>query len=169
MNDRKKVALLLRSFESFARMAFRDLHDNRELGEEPYLTFVCQQLAKAKDSSARIVLNMPPRHLKTLLGSVFLPAWLLARNPAEKVIIVSYSDQLAQHISYLLRKILQSSWYRRYFDTRLADDRTRVTDFSTTAGGGVYAVSAEGSITGRGATIIILPHRAIEWVISNRF
>ena len=74
---------------------------------------------------------------------------------AEKILIVTYSEQLALHIAYLVRKILQSTWYMKYFPTRLADDRTRVADFATTAGGGVYAVSAQGSITGRGATVII--------------
>jgi hypothetical protein len=142
MSTGNSAALLRRSFELFARMAFRDLH-GRELGDESYLTFVCQRLAKAKDGGARILLNLPPRHLKTLLGSVFLPAWLLARNPAEKIMIVAYSDQLAHDISYWLRKIIQSSWYQRYFYTRLSHDRTRVTDFTTTSGGGVYAVSAK--------------------------
>ena len=149
------AALLLGSFEAFARMAFRYLHDGCELGNDPYITYVCRRLAKAKDNGARIVLNMPPRHLKTLLGSIFLTAWLLAWNAAEKIIIVTYSEQLALHTAYLLRKVLQSPWYQRYFSPRLAHDRTRVSDFATTAGGGVYAVSAEGSITGRGATIIV--------------
>ena len=72
-----------------------------------------------------------------------------------EIIIVTYSEQLALHTAYLLRRVLQSPWYQRYFSPRLAHDRTRVSDFATTAGGGVYAVSAEGSITGRGATIIV--------------
>ncbi len=155
MTNQQNAALLLRNFEAFARMAFRYLHDGQELGNEPYLTFVCRRLAKAKEPGARIVLNMPPRHLKTLLGSVFLAAWLLASSPAEKIMIITYSEALAVNIAYLLRKILQSAWYCRYFRTRLSDDRTRVADFTTTAGGGVYAVSAEGSITGRGASVII--------------
>jgi len=155
MSSENGAALLLGYFELFARMAFRYLHDGCELGNDPYITYVCRLLAKAKESSARIVLNMPPRHLKTLLASVFLAAWLLAWNPAERIIIITYSEQLALHSAYLLRKILQSHWFMRYFATRLADDRTRVSDFATTAGGGVYAVSAEGSITGRGATVII--------------
>lgn len=147
--------LLLCNFETFVRMAFRYLNDGLELGNDLYISYVCRRLAKVKDDGARIVLNMPPRHLKTLLGSVCLTAWLLARHPTEKILIVTYSEQLARDSAYLLRKIVMSPWYRRYFATRLADDRTRVTDFATTAGGGVYAVSAEGSITGRGATIII--------------
>ena len=67
-------------------MAYRYLNDGRELGNDPYITYVCRRLAKAKGNGARIVLNMPPRHLKTLLGSVFLTAWLLAWNAAEKII-----------------------------------------------------------------------------------
>ena len=153
MNDRAE--LLLGNFESFVRMAFRGENDGEELGNEPYITYACRWLAETTNDGARFVLNMPPRHLKTFLGSVSLSAWLLARNPAEKIIIVTYSEQLARDIAYRVRKIMQSSWYKKFFSTRLADDRTRVADFATTAGGGVYAVSAEGSIIGRGATMII--------------
>lgn len=155
MSDDNGAAVLLRSLESFARMSFRHLHDGHELGDDPYCAYVCRMLAKVRNPGARIVLNMPPRHLKTYLASIFLPAWLLAWNPAERIIIVTYSEQLALHIAYQVRKILQSRWYMAYFATRVADDRTRVADFATTAGGGVYAVSAEGSITGRGASTII--------------
>jgi predicted phage terminase large subunit-like protein len=153
MNSRAE--LLLGDFECFVRMAFRSENDGQELGDEPYITYVSRWLAEATKDGIRFVLNMPPRHLKTFLASVCLLAWLLARNPAEKIIIVTYSEQLARDIAYRVRKILQSSWYKKFFSTRLADDRTSVTDFATTAGGGVYAVSAEGSIIGRGATIII--------------
>ncbi len=155
MSNSKGAALLLRSLESFVRMAFRQLHDGCELGDDPYIAYACQWLANASNAGARLVLNMPPRHLKTFLASVFLTAWLLAWNPTERIIIVTYSEQLALHIAYLVRKILQSRWYMTYFATRIAEDRRRVGDFATTAGGGVYAVSVAGSITGRGASIII--------------
>ncbi len=152
MNDPAK--LLRRDFESFVRMAYRD--QNEELGDEPYLSYVCCRIAEAKDDGARFVVNMPPRHLKTFSGSVCLSAWLLARDPTEKIIIVAYSEQLARDISYAVRRILKSRWYRKFFPaTRLAEDRSRVSDFATTDGGEVYAVSADGSITGRGANLII--------------
>jgi hypothetical protein len=148
------AAVLLHDYELFSRMCFRYLH-GRELGNDPYLRYVCRRLEKARNNGARSVINLPPRHLKTLLGTVFLAAWLLAWDPAEKIIIVAYSEQLATAIAYDLRRILQSPWFRRYFQVRIADDRSRVADFATTAGGGVLAVSIDGSVTGRGATIII--------------
>ena len=147
--------VLLNSFELFARMCFRFLHNGRELGSDPYLRYLCRQLEKARNNGARIVINLPPRHLKTLLGTVFLAAWLLAWNPAEKIMIVAYSEQLATAIAYDLRRILRSPWFMRYFQVQIAEDRSRVADFATTAGGGIFAVSIDGSVTGRGATIII--------------
>jgi predicted phage terminase large subunit-like protein len=130
-------------------------NDGQELGHEPYIPFVCHRIKAAENEGARIVVNMPPRHLKTSVGTVFLSAWLLGKNPAEKIIIVTYSAQLANDISYRVREVLRSGWYKRHFPTRLARDRASVTDFATTAGGGVYATSVDGSFIGRGATIII--------------
>jgi predicted phage terminase large subunit-like protein len=149
------AALLLSNFELFARAAFRYLHDGRELGNEPYIEYLCVRLARAVEPGARTVFNLAPRHLKTLLGAVFLPTWLLARDPTEKIIILAYSEQIARDSSYLVRKLLQWEFYQKNFSTRLAADRTRVWDFLTTAGGSVYAVSVDGSVTGRGATVII--------------
>jgi predicted phage terminase large subunit-like protein len=151
----ERANLLRRDLEAFVRMSFRDENDGEELGDEPYTTFVCHRIAVAKDDGARLVFNLPPRHNKTTKCTVALSAWLLARNPAEKIIIITYSEQLARDIGNRVRKILQSPWYRTFFPTRIADDRKRADDFATTAGGSFYAASVEGSFIGRGATIII--------------
>lgn len=153
MNERAN--LLRRKFEAFVRMTFRGENDGQELGDEPYTTFVCRRVAAAKNDGARLVVNMPPRHNKTSYCTVALSSWLLARNPAEKIIIITYSEQLARDIGHRVRDILQSSWYQKFFPTRIADDRNRANDFATTAGGSFYAASVEGSFIGRGATIII--------------
>jgi predicted phage terminase large subunit-like protein len=51
-------------------------------------------------------------------------------------------------------------WFKEVFPTRVAKDHSAVMDFATTAGGALYAVSFGGSITGRGADLIIVddPH-----------
>lgn len=94
----------LKNFELFVRMAFRGENDGQELGHEPFIPFVCHRIKAAENEGARIVVNMPPRHLKTSVGTVFLSAWLLGKNPAEKIIIVTYSAQLANDISYRCAK-----------------------------------------------------------------
>jgi hypothetical protein len=119
------AAVLLSNFELFVRVAFRHLHDGRELGNEPYIQYLCARLMRTVEPGARTVLNLPPRHLKTLLSAVILPAWLLARDPTEKIMIISYSEQIASDSAYLVRKLLQWEFYQRHFATRLAADRTQ--------------------------------------------
>jgi predicted phage terminase large subunit-like protein len=150
-----KTETILSNFENFVRMVFRGENDGRELGREPYIGYLCHKISEVKANGARLVINLPPRHLKTTIGSVGLSAWLLGLNPAEKILIVTYSAQLATEIGYRIRQVIRSGWYREHFATRLAPDRTSVTDFGTTAGGGVYAASIDGSFIGRGATVII--------------
>jgi predicted phage terminase large subunit-like protein len=145
-----------RSLESVARCVFRAENDGRELGNEPYIPYSCWRLEKAKDNGARIVNNQPPRHGKSTAGTVGLSVWLLGQNPAEQILIVTYSAQLAADLGYRIRQAMRSNWFRFLFPLcRLASDRSSVTDFATTAGGGVFLVSVDGSFIGRGATVII--------------
>jgi predicted phage terminase large subunit-like protein len=149
-------SMLPLSLESVVRLVFRGENAGRELGNEPYITYSCKRLEKAKDNGARIVNNQPPRHMKSTAGTVGLSVWLLGLNPAEKILIVTYSAQLVADLGYRIREALRSNWFRLlYPQTRLTSDRTSVTDFATTAGGGVYLASVDGSFIGRGATAII--------------
>ena len=74
--------------------------------------------------------------------------------------VVTYSEQLAESIARDIRAILQAEWFKEVFETRIAKDHSAVMDFGTTAGGQLYAASFSGSITGRGADLIIIddPH-----------
>ena len=149
-------SMLPLSLESVVRLVFRGENAGRELGNEPYITYSCKRLEKAKDNGARIVNNQPPRHMKSTAGTVGLSVWLLGLNPAEKILIVTYSAQLVADLGYRIREALRSNWFRLlYPQTRLTSDRTSVNDFATTAGGGVYLASVDGSFIGRGATVII--------------
>jgi predicted phage terminase large subunit-like protein len=147
--------LLRESFEFFVIKVFRDLLGGERLGKQPYIEYLCRQLEDvANGETRRLVVNLPPRHLKTFLG-ICLAAWILGRKPSTKILVVTYVDPLAQHISYNIRQILQLPWYKTVFKTRIADDRAKVNDFATTQGGGVYAASAGGALTGRGGDVII--------------
>src|SRR5262249_34180788 len=119
--------------------------------------YLCFELEKViNGETRRLLINLPPRHLKTFLGSVCLSAWTLAKNPSERIIIVTYDDKLAEHICRDVRKILRSPWFTEIFKTtRVADDHSRADDFKTTKGGGIYAVSVNGALAGRGGDLII--------------
>ena len=143
-------------FASFVRKAFSYNHDGKKLGKERYIDYLCHELELvAKGEAKRLVINLPPRHLKSFLAAIYLPAWILAHDPSARIMVVTYSDKLAEHITYHIREILQSPWFKQIFKTRIAENRSRVDDFSTTRGGEVYATSIGGALAGRGADFII--------------
>jgi predicted phage terminase large subunit-like protein len=150
------IELIRTDFASFVRKAFHYIHDGRKLGKQPYVDYLCFELEKViSGETRRLLVNLPPRHLKTFLGSICLAAWTLAKNPSARIIVVTFSDKLAEHISRDIRKILRAPWFKQVFTTRLADDHSRADDFQTTRGGGVYAVSSNGALAGRGGDLII--------------
>ena len=150
------VNLIRTDFLSFVRKAYRHDHDGNKLGREKYIDYLCHELdLVAEGETKRLVINLPPRHLKTFLAAIYLPAWLLAHNPSAKIMIITYSDQLAADITYKIRRVLQSEWFKKHFTTRVAKNRAKVDDFATVQGGGVFATSVGGSLAGRGADLIV--------------
>lgn len=143
------------SFLPFAMKAYAQLHPGHQLQAHEYVAFVAHHLEEVADGTIkRLVLSMPPRHAKTLLGSICLSAWVLAHKPSSQLLLISYGQELADKIAYSIREILKSDWFRRVFDTRIA--KGKLTDVVTTAGGGVRSVSVEGGVTGLGADYIII-------------
>jgi len=68
----------------------------------------------------RLIINLPPRHLKSLLASIAFPAWCLGHDPSAQILSVSYGQELADKLARDCRSIMMSPWYRRIFPTRLA-------------------------------------------------
>lgn len=148
---------LRNDFPSFHRRAFREINPTRKLDNARYLDvmhFAANKFAKC--AGTRMIINIPPRHLKTNTFSVCLAAWMLAKYPGLKIMIVTSSEKLAKDIARDIRKIMRSRWFLESFSTRLQEGHEAVLDFGTTAGGGVYAVTAGGAITGSGGDIIIV-------------
>jgi predicted phage terminase large subunit-like protein len=154
-NDTKK--LVQAEFLAFAMKAFAYLNKGSDLGQDKYLKLLAERLARvAAGKTKRLVISLPPRHFKTFMGSICLPAWILAHNPSAKIVILTYGQDLSDKIAYAIRKILRSDWFEQAFRTRLAKNRTKVMDFVTTDGGGVRSLSIEGGVTGLGADFIII-------------
>jgi phage terminase large subunit-like protein len=94
--------------------------------------------------------------MKTWFG-VFAAAWRLGHRPWEEIIVVAYNEQLAEKITYKIRQVMKSEWYKQIFrDTRISANRAAAGDFRTTQGGGVFATSIEGTLAGIGADLIII-------------
>ena len=153
--DTKK--LVQTEFLAFAMKAFATLNKGRSLGNDKYLKLLAREPTRvAVGETKRLVVSMPPRHCKTFMGSICLPAWVLAHNPSAKIVILTYGQDLADKTAYAVRNILRSEWYQQAFHTRLKKDRAKLMDFVTADGGGVRSLSIEGGVTGLGADYIII-------------
>jgi hypothetical protein len=136
-NDISKI--VANDFLAFARVALREL-DNTRISDDRYLELLASRLMDfAEGKTKRVLINLPPRHLKTHLCSVCFAAWILAHNPATKIMVIAYGQDLAKDIARLIRGVLRAPWYKNLFKTRIVKGLGTVRDFTTTAGGRVYA------------------------------
>ena len=146
------------SFLAFAMMAYEVLHP---VTTEPFfmnwhVDAMCHQLEQvACGNVLRLIIEVPPRHLKSICASVALPAWQLGLNPAAKILVASYGAELAEKHSRDTRTLMNSPFYRKLFPrTRIAVDRAF--EITTTARGMRKAVTPGGAVTGFGADLIII-------------
>jgi len=108
-------------------------------------------------TTKRVIINAPPRYLKSVIISVAWPAFMLGHDPTKRVIVVSYGSDLAIKHANDFRQIVTALWYRRLFPgTRIS--RTKNTEFEvvTTQNGFRLATSVDGTLTGRGGDVLII-------------
>ena len=119
----------------------------------------------------RVCVNIPPRHGKSQLVSIFYPAWYLGRNPDKKVMMVSHTTDLAVDFGRKVRNIIASEAYRSIFPTvKLSSDSKSAGRWSTNVGGEYYACGVGSALAGRGADLLLIddPHSEQD-VISGNF
>jgi predicted phage terminase large subunit-like protein len=104
----------------------------------------------------RLIVNVPPRHLKSHAISIAFAAWLLGHDPTKKILSVTYAQDLSDNLARKSRTLMTSGFYEALFDTRLSKGREAVSDFETTSGGYRLSTSVGGVLTGRGADIIVI-------------
>jgi predicted phage terminase large subunit-like protein len=152
-------ALYRASFGAFSYRAFEALNPGQSLIPNWHIDAICYHLQLMVDGKARkrLVLNLPPRTLKSFLVSVALPAWILGRAPDTRIICSSYSDELAAKFSRDCRALLETPFYKGVFPgTRLNPKKTSEGEFETTKRGFRLATSVGGTLTGRGGGVLIV-------------
>lgn len=112
--------------------------------------------ACASGEIRRLIINIPPRMLKSTMVSVAWPAWLLGQDAKARIMVASYAQSLSTKHSTDCRLVMQSEWYKRVFpQTRLSADQNEKDKFVTTARGQRLAVSVGGAAIGEGGNILI--------------
>ena len=105
----------------------------------------------------RLIVNAPPRSLKTSTCTTFFIAWLLGKDPTLQIILATYTDEFAENLGNKIRTLLCHSEYKRLFgDTRLLNEQAKSTRLRTHKGGSVVVTSFHSMMTGLGADYIIV-------------
>lgn len=149
-------ALVRRELSFFLRLGFREIGGDGVFLHNWHIEAMIHVLERVRMREIRrLIITLPPRHLKSIVVSTCWPAWLLGLNPALRIITASYGQEVAEKFSRDSLRIIDSRFFRAAFP-RFSLTRRSSGDFETAEGGGRLSTSLNGPITGRGADLIII-------------
>lgn len=109
-------AFLREDLASFIQKSFSTVDPNTEYLDNWHIYLIADRLEKASKSKIkRLIINVPPRSLKSVCVSVAWPAWILGKNPSAKIMVASYSQILSIKHSLDCKLIMSSDWYKSVF------------------------------------------------------
>jgi hypothetical protein len=147
-------AITRHDFYTFINRSFLELNPQVSFLHNWHIELIAAELELCRHGATRrLIINVPPRSLKSHCATVAFPAFLLGHNPSAQIICVSYGQDLANKHAMDCRTLLASAWYQHLFPTRLSSTRQALQELSTTINGSRLATSVGGVLTGRGALI----------------
>ena len=142
---------------AFIHRSFLELNPAATFEYNWHLEMIAQSLKDvANGNCKRLIINVPPRHLKSHSASIAFPAWFLGHFPEKQVACVSYAQDFSDTLARHSRRLMNSAFYQAIFATRISSKRDTVADFETTQGGVRFSTSVGGVFTGRGADVIVI-------------
>ncbi len=150
--------LMRRDLMSFIERSFYELNPQTTFSKSPHIEALASRLEACRQGTTRrLIVNLPPRSLKSHTVSVAFVAWLLGHKPAIQIICASYGQELADKHARDCRTLMASEFYQKLFPrTCLSSEKKSVNEFLTTGEGFRMSTSVGGVLTGRGADVIIL-------------
>ena len=128
-----------------------------------HIEAICEHLeALGRGEIRRLLINIPPRHMKSLAVAVFWPAWTWIERPEVRWLFASYAQQLSTRDSVRCRRLIESPWYRGNWGASfaLAKDQNQKTRFENDRTGYRLATSVGGAATGEGGDVTSTSYNA---------
>lgn len=154
---------LQKSFYEFVKEAFEVIHPGQIINDNWHIEYICnvlqsevERITAGLPKTKDLIINVPPRSLKSFVTTICFPAWTWTINPRLKFIGSSYSDTLAMEHNVLTRRIVESEWYQTLFDVKIERDQNTKSKFENTEQGFRSCTSTGGTVTGTGADVIIV-------------
>jgi predicted phage terminase large subunit-like protein len=150
---------LARDLASFVRVAWPVIVPGKRLAWNWHYDLLCEYLTLVyRRECVRLILNVPPRTLKSTIASICFPVWTWLRAPEQHFLCVSYELDLATTFNVARRRLMESAWFQALFSNRfqLSTDRNVNDAFLNDKGGGMLAASTNARAQGRGGDLILL-------------
>lgn len=149
-------AILRNDFESFLQRCVLYLNPGAPFLPNWHIRAIAYQLDRIRRGEiTRLIINMPPRHLKSLTISVAFTAFLLGHMPWRRIFAISYGDDLSAKHASDFRSIVHSPWYKRAFP-KMRISRSVDGELLTTERGFRKSTSVSGPLTGLGGHLFII-------------
>lgn len=162
-----RTELAEKSLRHFVRQAWHVVEPGTTFVPNWHIDALCDHLEATLDGRIRdLLVTMPPRAMKSLVISVFFPAWAWIHRPELRFLYASYAQSLATDHSMATRRVIESDWYQQRWGDRfsLADDDNLKTRFGNDRQGRRIATSVGAAVTGFGGDFVICddPHNVQE-------
>lgn len=153
-------------FRYFVERAFKIINPSTPYLHNWHIDLMSEYLQACHNREIkRLIINVPPRSLKSVCTNVAWPAWILGRDPSARIMSASYSLDLSLKHSVDCRTVIEHEWYQQCFpNTKIAKDQNEKSKYMTNERGHRFATSVGGTTTGEGANILIVddPHSALQ-------
>ena len=156
-----------RSLREFIKNSWGTIEPARDFYDNWHIDAISEHLeAVAHGDIKRLIINVPPRHMKSISVAVALPAWVWTIMPQKRFLFASYALSLSVRDSVKCRRLIDSQWYKTHFGQtfELTSDQNQKQRFENDKTGYRIATSVDGALTGEGGDIIVIddPHNVRE-------
>ena len=128
----REVRLAEASLSEFAKQAWHILEPSTELKWGWALDAICLHLQAVSDEQIyRLLMNVPPGSMKSLLTNVFWPAWEWGplNMPGKRFLSTAHKQDLAIRDNMKCRRLIQSEWYQERWPIRITSDQNSKSKF----------------------------------------
>ena len=138
------------SFEFFVKYMYKEYHGRPFMVKDFHIKMFDFLNRVYKNELNKGIIEIPPRHGKTELMILF-DAWIFAKNPKAKTLVLSYSGKRAEKNAEAIRNYILHPAFQKLWDIKLKSDNQGKGNWVTTQEGEVFSASSGGQITGFGA------------------
>ncbi len=111
-----KAEKMRRSLKEFTMNSWQTIEAGRQFHDNWHIDAVSEHLqAVVEGDIKRLIINVPPRHMKSISVAVALPAWTWTIQPDKRFLFASYASSLSIRDSVKCRRLIDSNWYKQHF------------------------------------------------------